>query len=93
MREKEIEKKLVRAVLDEAGICPKFTSPGTSGMPDRLVMLPGGGFAFAEVKAPGETVRPLQEARHRMLRRLGFKVYVIDSEDKIGGMIRELRLI
>ena len=93
MREKDIEKKLVKAVLDEGGICPKFTSPGTSGMPDRIVMLPGGGFAFAEVKAPGETVRPLQEARHRMLRRLGFRVFVIDSEDMIGGILREIRTI
>ena len=93
MREKDIEKKLVRAVLDEGGICPKFTSPGTSGMPDRLILLPGGAFAFAEIKAPGKVPQPLQEARHRMLRRLGFKVYVIDSEDKIGGILRGIRTI
>ena len=90
MREKTIEAKLVRTVKSVGGIAPKFVSPGLDGMPDRLVLLPGGKMAFVEVKAPGEKPRPLQEARHRLLRRLGFKVYVIDSEEQIGGMLREL---
>ena len=47
--------------------------------------------AFAELKAPGESPRPLQKARHRLLRSLGFRVYVIDSVEQIGGMIDELR--
>jgi hypothetical protein len=60
-------------------------------MPDRLILLPDGKFAFAELKAPGESPRPLQKARHRLLRSLGFRVYVIDSIEQIGGMIDELR--
>ena len=47
--------------------------------------------AFVEVKAPGEKPRPLQLARHRLLRQLGFKVYVLDDESQIGGMIDEIR--
>ena len=54
MREKTIEQKLVTAVKKHGGICPKFVSPGFDGMPDRLVLLPHGRFAFVEVKAPGE---------------------------------------
>jgi hypothetical protein len=42
---------------------------------------------FVEVKAPGKVPRPLQEARHRMLRRLGFKVYLLDAVDQIGGIL------
>ena len=90
MREKDIEKKLSLMVKKAGGIAVKFVSPSFAGMPDRLVLLPDGVIAFAELKAPGQKSRPLQEARHRLLRRLGFKVYVIDSEEQIGGMLREL---
>ncbi len=91
MLEKEVEKKLVTAVQLMDGVAVKFVSPGFAGMPDRLVLLPGGRMAFVEVKRPGEQPRPLQEARHRMLRMLGFKVYVLDSVEKIGGIIDEIR--
>lgn len=87
MREKVIEQKLVGAVKAKGGICPKFISPSFSGMPDRLVLLPGGKFGFVEVKAPGEKQRPLQLTRHKLLCQLGFKVYVLDSVEKIGGII------
>ena len=69
----------------------KFVSPGLDGMPDRLALLPGGRMAFVEVKASGKKPRPLQEARHRMLRQLGFKVYVLDDEKQIGGIIDEIQ--
>ena len=87
MREKTIEKKLIIAAKDMGGIAPKFISPGLDGMPDRIVLLPGGRMGFVEVKAPGKVPRPLQEARHRMLRMLGFKVYVLDTVDQIGGIL------
>ena len=34
--------------------------------------------------------RPLQLARHRLLRRLGFRVYVLDSEKQITRIIDEI---
>ena len=79
MREKDIEQALVARVKAMRGIAPKFTSPGFDGMPDRLALLPGGRVGFVELKAPGKKPRALQMARHRLLRRLGFKVYVIDE--------------
>ena len=91
MREKQIEQKLTLMVKAAGGIAPKFVSPGFAGMPDRLVLLPGGVFAFAELKAPGMKPRALQVARHEMLRRLGFKVYVIDGTEQIGEMLNELQ--
>ena len=87
MREKTIEQKLAAAVKKHGGLSPKFVSPGFDGMPDRIVLFPDGRFAFVEVKAPGEIPRPLQLARHRLLRRLGFKVYVLDDEEQIGGIL------
>ena len=89
--EKEIEQKLVKEVKKYGGICPKFVSPGFAGMPDRLIFLSNGAFAFAELKAPREKPRPLQLSRHRLLRKLGFKVYVIDGIDRIQKIIDEIR--
>ena len=98
MREKQIEQKLVQEARKCGGLCPKFTSPGFAGMPDRLLLLPHGRIAFVELKAPGQKPRPLQAARHRLLRELGFRVYVLDGEgqiekiiSEIGGMIDEIR--
>ena len=60
-------------------------------MPDRLVLLPGGKISFVEVKAPGKEPRPLQVARHGLLRRLGFKVFVLDDPEQIGEILDEIR--
>lgn len=91
MLEKTIERKLTMAVKKASGIAVKFVSPSFDGMPDRLVLLPDGLIAFVELKAPGKRPRPLQEARHRLLRSLGFKVYVIDKPEQIGRMLDELQ--
>ena len=91
MREKTIEQKFRAAVKAAGGLALKFTSPGFDGVPDRLALLPDGKMAFVEVKAPGEKPRPLQLSRHRLLRRLGFKVYVLDDESQIGGIMDEIQ--
>ena len=91
MREKTIEHNLVMEVKRVGGLALKFVSPGFDGVPDRLVLLQGGKMGFVEVKAPGKHPRPLQEARHRLLRRLGFKVYVLDDPEQIGGIVDEIR--
>ena len=88
--ERTIEQKLAARVRAMGGIAPKFTSPGFDGMPDRLVLLPGGRMGFVELKAPGRKPRPLQLVRHRLLRRLGFKVYVIDEINQIDGVLEEI---
>ena len=91
MREKMIEQKLVKATKNDGGLAPKFVSPGFDGMPDRLVLLPGGKIGFVEVKAPGKVPRPLQVARHRLLKRLGFQVFVLDDPAQIGGILDAIR--
>lgn len=91
MLEKQIENKLTRSVKKAGGIALKFVSPGFAGMSDRLVLLPDGRCAFVELKATGKLPRPLQTARHRMLKKLGFKVYVIDSVEQIEGVINDIR--
>ena len=60
-------------------------------MPDRLVLLPGDKIGFVEIKAPGKVPRPLQVARHRLLKRLGFQVFVLDAPAQIGGILDAIR--
>ncbi len=91
MREKAIEKKLVMAAKRRGGMAVKFTSPGTNGMPDRIVLLPGGRMGFVELKAPGKKPRLVQELRMRQLRRLGFYAAVIDGAEQIGGVLDEIQ--
>ena len=88
--ERTIEQKLAARVKAMGGIAPKFTSPGFDGMPDRLVLLPGGRMGFVELKTPRKKPRALQLARHRLLRRLGFKVYVIDEINQIDSVLEEI---
>ncbi len=87
MREKEIEKKLTLEVKKRGGLAVKFVSPGFDGMPDRILLMPDGKMAFVEVKVSGKRPRPLQMARHKLFRDLGFLVFVLDDESQIGGIL------
>ena len=88
--EKQVEQALVKAVRKRGGIAMKFVSPAYDGMPDRIVLIPDGHFAFVEVKAPGKKPRSLQLSRHRLLRQLGFQVYVLDSVEKVGDILKAI---
>lgn len=90
MREKIVEEHLVKAIRLMGGLAPKFVSPGFDGVPDRLLLLPNGRMAFAELKAPGKQLRPLQKRRKRQLEALGFRIFVIDNTDQIGGVLDDL---
>ena len=91
MDEKLIERKLRDMVRLRGGLALKFTSPGFDGVPDRIVLLPGGHIGFVEIKTTGLNPRPLQVRRKRQLEQLGFKVYIIDRPEQIGGVIDEIR--
>ena len=91
MREKQIEQKLVKAVKAEGGMCPKLVSPGTDGMPDRMVLLPKAHIGFVEVTAPGPKPRAIQERRHEELRALGFQDSVVADVEQISGILKEVK--
>lgn len=89
MLEKEIERKLREGVKRAGGLCLKWESPGYTGVPDRMILLPGGQILFVELKAPGKTERPRQKAVQTILRRLGFIVYSsVDSVEKVQDIVR-----
>ena len=91
MSEKEIEKMLVATVRRAGGYAYKFVSPGTTGVPDRLVVLPEGKIGFVEVKAPGKKSRAEQCYQQRRLEELGCYVTVLDNPDDIETVIQEIR--
>lgn len=88
--EKELEQKLCKAVKANGGLCLKFVSPGYVGVPDRIILIAYGKIAFVEVKAPSKKTRALQVSRINKIKSLGFKVYVLDDEEKIGGIINAI---
>ena len=81
--EKQVERNFVKAVKDAGGLAMKFVSPGRVGVPDRIVLLPGGRAVFAEIKRPDGKLRKSQEAAHREIRAKGFLVCVIRSDADI----------
>ncbi len=90
MLEKAIENKLRKGIKAIGGLCLKWESPGFTGVPDRMMLLPGGRVIFAETKAPGKRERKRQEYVHKQLRDLGFTVYAtVDSEAKVQGIITD----
>lgn len=91
VRERDVERKLVREVKAIGGLCLKLTSPSVDGLPDRLVLLNSGKIGFVEIKAPGKKPRVLQVKRMKDLQALGFKVFVVDETSQIGGVIDAIR--
>ena len=85
-REKDIERRLKREVEKKGGVCWKFIS-SMSGVPDRLCLFPFGKLVFVELKRHGAKPRPLQIRQIEKIRKLGFRVEVIDSEQGIQELI------
>lgn len=90
MRERDIEKYLREQVKAKGGIAYKWTSPGNSGVPDRIVMLPGRPDIFVELKAPSKEPTKIQLAQHRRIRNLGRTVLVIDSKEGVDDFMRDV---
>lgn len=91
MSEKELEKMFRGAVKKAGGCAYKFVSPGMSGVPDRLVVLPDNCIGFVELKAPGKKSRPEQCYQQNRLEDLGCYVAVLDNPDDITTVIREIQ--
>ena len=78
--EKWLERTLREAVTARGGAAVKLVAAGAAGLPDRLILWPGGRAEFVELKSTGQRLRPLQRLAHERLGRLGFACTVIDNE-------------
>ena len=82
MLENKVETQLRKKVEEIGGKAFKFSSPGSNGVPDRIILYKSNCY-FVELKRPGEALRPLQRVVVKKFKKLGFKVYVIDSLEKV----------
>lgn len=80
--ETKVENHLSKRAKDAGGMAIKFL-PAIAGVPDRLVILPGGRLFLVELKAPGGRVRPVQRVMHERLERIGLLVPVLSSKDEV----------
>ena len=90
--EREIEAYLAKSVKNKKGLCMKWTSPGNAGVPDRIVIVPGGYIHFVELKAEGkrENLSPLQKNFIQKLKNLNCDVSVIASFQEVDKFIKEV---
>lgn len=91
MRETAIERRLVQEVERMGGRALKWVSPGNRGVPDRIVVLPGGRVVFVELKRPGGRLAPLQRRWAKVLTGMGHKVYKIESIEEVLKFIDEVK--
>lgn len=84
--EATLEKRLVTKITNLGGIAWKFTSPGTIGVPDRIIMFQGK-LCFVEMKAPGKQMREIQKWRKEQIEREGFPVMCLNSEEQVDEFI------
>ena len=90
MRERDIEKELVTAVRKMGGEAFKWVSPGNDGVPDRIVMLPGGRLIFVELKADRGRLEPIQKVQIRRIEKLGQEVRVVRGMDGLEEFLHEI---
>lgn len=92
--EKEIEKKLRKGVEKRGGRCLKWTCPGWAGVPDRIVLLPGGHIYFVETKRPkGGELSALQIKWREWLTGLGFSCWVVWTEEDLASFLAHTKII
>jgi len=89
--EKDVESYLVKKVKEYGGMCLKYPTVHTEGIPDRLVLMPGGQQVFVELKRPkGGRLSEVQKYQIDKLRELGFRVNVLKNKAEIDEMLRSM---
>lgn len=91
MLERDVESRFKREVEKYGCRCLKFVSPGCTGVPDRIVLIPGGMVCFVELKAPGKAERPRQEYVQGMLRKMGFTVFSSVDDKRLPEAVARIR--
>lgn len=90
MLETYVERRLVTGIKELNGRAYKFTSPGNSGVPDRMCVLPKGRIIFVELKRPGGKLSPLQANQQKKLRRMGCDVRTLWTAEDVDSFIAEV---
>ena len=87
--EKKLEQRLVKKVKEKGGLCLKWVSPGTTGVPDRLVIYQRR-IHPVELKDPKGKLSPRQVLMIAKLQSLGVETRVLSNEEQIDNFVSEL---
>ncbi|GEM_PF-1518408 len=90
--EKAIEKYLVKRAAEHGVPCLKYSNPNVVGYPDRLLVIPGGGVVWVELKSKGGKPTKIQQLRMAELSEMGHAVYVIDNKADVDELIKGIAL-
>lgn len=90
MLERELEKRLVEGVKKLGGKAYKLVSPGNTGVPDRMIIMPGGHVIFVELKTDTGRLTKLQQRQISVIKRLGCNVLVAYG---LTGVIEVLEVL
>ena len=85
--EKALEAELRERCKAFGWMCIKLTSQYQRGLPDRLILMPGGRVCFVEIKTTGKKPTALQRVTHERLRALGYRVEVVDTTESLDNLI------
>lgn len=89
--EKAIERYLVELAKQNGLLCLKYSNPNMVGYPDRLLVLPGGGVVWVELKSKGRKPTKIQQIRMSELTGMGHLVKVIDNKADIDELIKTIK--
>ena len=92
MKEAELEHKVVEWCRRHGLLTYKFTSPSSRGVPDRIVICPGGSILFLEFKQRGAKPTALQLHEMERLRAAGCNVRWGDDYDEIVALLTQFCL-
>lgn len=87
--ESAVERHLIKRVHEVGGMTAKIT-PVVAGIPDRLVILPGGKIRLVELKKPTGRLRPAQRAWIAKAAKRGVEVIVLWSSAQVNAWIEEV---
>ena len=89
MRESQIEARLVQGVKARGGMCLKFVSPGSPGVPDRIVIAPDGRVCFVELKTEIGRLASIQRWMIEEMKNHGAAVRVIKGPEAVKEFLEE----
>ncbi|MFR9537672.1 MAG: VRR-NUC domain-containing protein [Rikenellaceae bacterium] len=72
------------------GLCYKFTSPGTIGVPDRIIII-GGRVIFVELKADRGRLAKIQQYTIEEIQKRGAEVRVVKGMDEVKALLSEIK--
>ena len=85
MKETSVEERLISATREMGGECIKLLPWSTTGLPDRLSLLPDGIAWFIETKTDKGRLRPRQRWWRDRLQTLGLRYTVLRSPEEVNS--------